>query len=129
MTRMVRVRPTTVVNVRTAARDEWDVYIGRAVSRARDPRCRVASIFANPWRAGRECPTAEDACDRYEALMRRRLEHGESIDGAGWCPPEWWARALRSLSGKRLGCWCHPDPCHGHVLVTLIDELVAEGGA
>lgn len=27
--------------------------------------------------------------------------------------------ALGELAGKRLGCWCHPKACHGHVLVEL----------
>ena len=27
--------------------------------------------------------------------------------------------ALDELTGKTLGCWCHPEPCHGDVLVEL----------
>jgi hypothetical protein len=27
---------------------------------------------------------------------------------------------LAELSGKTLGCWCAPDPCHGDVLVSLM---------
>ena len=30
---------------------------------------------------------------------------------------------LNLLKGKRLGCWCAPEPCHGDVLVELIEEL------
>ena len=29
---------------------------------------------------------------------------------------------LEKLSGKRLGCWCHPEPCHGDILVELFCE-------
>lgn len=29
--------------------------------------------------------------------------------------------ALPELKGKRLGCWCHPLPCHGDVLAELAD--------
>jgi len=29
---------------------------------------------------------------------------------------------LRELEGKVLGCWCHPLPCHGDVLLELLDE-------
>lgn len=29
--------------------------------------------------------------------------------------------ALHELKGKRLGCWCHPAPCHGQVLARLAD--------
>jgi hypothetical protein len=28
---------------------------------------------------------------------------------------------LHTLRGKRLGCWCKPLPCHGDILVELID--------
>ena len=31
--------------------------------------------------------------------------------------------SLGELEGKTLGCWCHPDPCHGHVLVDLVSEM------
>ena len=101
---------TTIVNVRT---DEFDVYIGRAVRRARDPRCRVASCYANPYRIGRD-RTRETALVEYETLWRRRL--------AGTSRHLWLGR-LRALRGKRLGCWCAPKPCHGDVLIKLLLEF------
>ncbi len=30
--------------------------------------------------------------------------------------------ALPELKGKRLGCWCTPLPCHGDVLIELLEE-------
>ncbi len=30
--------------------------------------------------------------------------------------------SLHKLKGKRLGCWCHPDKCHGDILVELLEE-------
>ena len=32
-------------------------------------------------------------------------------------------RDLHELKGKTLGCWCHPKPCHGDVLVELVNEI------
>ncbi len=29
---------------------------------------------------------------------------------------------LHELQGKELGCWCHPDRCHGDVLIKLMNE-------
>lgn len=29
---------------------------------------------------------------------------------------------IEELRGKVLGCWCHPEPCHGHILVRLLNE-------
>lgn len=30
--------------------------------------------------------------------------------------------SLHELKGKELGCWCHPDKCHGDVLIALFNE-------
>jgi hypothetical protein len=35
--------------------------------------------------------------------------------------PEMVAKARQELKGKVLGCWCAPKPCHGDVLVELVD--------
>lgn len=29
---------------------------------------------------------------------------------------------IEELRGKRLGCWCKPQPCHGDVLVKILRE-------
>lgn len=29
---------------------------------------------------------------------------------------------LKTLKGKRLGCYCAPKPCHGDVLVELVNK-------
>lgn len=101
---------TTVVNVKT---DEFDVYIGRGMSRAKDVRCRAGSLFANPY------PIHENgiqlALRTFQELMRGRLADKE------YGPV--WREQLLVLRGKRLGCWCAPERCHGDVLVKLIEEL------
>lgn len=33
--------------------------------------------------------------------------------------PHLWTK-LPELKDKVLGCWCHPEPCHGHVLQELV---------
>lgn len=30
---------------------------------------------------------------------------------------------LHELKRKVLGCWCHPEPCHGDVLIKMIKKL------
>jgi hypothetical protein len=32
---------------------------------------------------------------------------------------------LETLRGKKLGCWCAPEPCHGNVLENLLAESAA----
>lgn len=29
--------------------------------------------------------------------------------------------SLEELRGKTLGCWCHPEKCHGDVLIELLN--------
>jgi hypothetical protein len=91
---------TRVVDFR---REPYDVYIGRA-----SPRHGLArSKWHNPFRVGRD-GTRLEVIAKYEAYLRGR--------------PDLMA-ALHELRGKRLGCWCHPRPCHGDVLARLADEL------
>ena len=33
---------------------------------------------------------------------------------------------LKTLKGKILGCWCKPKPCHGDVLVKLIQKYYSD---
>lgn len=30
---------------------------------------------------------------------------------------------IEELRGKRLGCWCYPKPCHGDVLIEMLEQL------
>jgi len=107
----------TVVNVRkselkkrgVADLIEWSgrpgsLYIGRAMPYV--PGADVASRWANPFSVERH---GRGRClEMYEARVR---ENREGL----------WD-ALDELAGKELGCWCCPEPCHGDVLVRLLDE-------
>lgn len=99
---------TTVVNIK--AREPFDVYIGRRSLRAKDPRCRVASPWANrPLEKGQ---TREQSISDFERRLRWNLEQMPSL-----------REQLLALRGKRLGCWCKPEACHGDVLVRVIEEI------
>jgi len=98
---------TRVVNLRT---EDFDAYIGRAVNRAKDPRCHKASIWANPFKPTSSMAPAQ-AIARYREHITRLLDER----------PELRAELMK-LKGKRLGCWCKPGPCHGDVLVELIEK-------
>lgn len=91
---------TTVVHVNDPA--GYDVYIGRAV-----PRRRLReSVFANPFKIGKD-GTREEVIEQHRAWLLSQ--------------PELVERARRELKGKRLGCWCAPEACHGDVLVEICD--------
>jgi len=34
---------------------------------------------------------------------------------------------VRQMNGRRLFCWCAPQPCHGNVYVRLAAELIQQG--
>lgn len=76
-------------------KEPYDVYIGRP------------SKWGNPYVIGKD-GTREEVIKKYE-------EHVRSS--------KILMRALPSLEGKVLGCWCPPRPCHGEVLIKLLEEL------
>lgn len=30
--------------------------------------------------------------------------------------------SLDELKNRELGCWCYPEPCHGDILIKLLNE-------
>ena len=119
----------TLVNVRSGA--EFDVYIGRPSFRAKDERCRVGSIWGNPF-----------VGERDKAVRDYRMRHIRLLLLAGgpvpfWCEDvygndhksaAWWGEQLDLLRGKRLGCWCSPEPCHGDAIIEAVKRRM-EGEA
>ena len=103
------VTTTTVVRLRRqkdgTILQDCDVYIGR--------QCTMGgwnlkqSKWHNPFKVGRDCKTVEECVAKYEAHVRSK--------------PELMA-SLPELRSKRCGCWCKPKPCHGDVLVKLVNE-------
>src|SRR5262245_45541659 len=96
---MTTLHPPMVVHChgrRTAGSDY--VYVGRP------------SAWGNPYRIG---PDGDRAA--VIAQYRRYL----------WRRKDLLAR-LPELTGKRLGCWCHPQPCHAAVLIAAWWALVAQ---
>lgn len=87
---------TTVVNVRNGG--VCDIYVGRP------------SPWGNPFVANRD-GTREEVIEKYRTWLARR--------------PDLIAR-LGELQGKRLGCWCHPLPCHADILAELADAQHAQ---
>ena len=92
---------TCVVHVE---RDLYDVYIGRGLC----PTTGTRGAWGNPW-SKRE--HGERVClERFLAMI------GECVED-----PQWRARATRALQGQILGCWCHPELCHGDILARVVD--------
>ena len=101
---------TTVVNIKHCADFDPksninDVYIGRF------HRSKYGfypkSKWHNPFKIG-EDGTREEVLKTYRSYVLTRSDLMSS---------------LHELKGKRLGCWCKPEACHGDILVELVDQL------
>lgn len=95
---------TTVVNIKT---DEYDVYIGRP-GRGQD------GYFGNPFIL---MPWQK----RGATLEVYRQYFYDKIK----IFPE-FKRRVHELKGKRLGCFCAPEPCHGDIIAEYLNNLPDE---
>lgn len=106
-----------VANLRTLgfeSFEEWlgqptSIYIGRRVAYVKGT---FNSQWANPFTL-KEYERGE-ALGLYENHLRERLEDLPSTK----------LEILR-MEGKQLGCWCHPEECHGDIIVKVFEELKA----
>lgn len=91
----------TVVN---KYKEEYDVYIGRG------------SLWGNPFSHLPETKADYLVSDRDEAVAMYREYLWHQLD-QGFITRD----NLRSLHGKRLGCFCKPKSCHGDVIVKAVE--------
>lgn len=90
------VKSTRIVNRKT---ENFDVYIGRGTP------------LGNPFSAA--------TMGRLKAIEAYHKHYLPALRAQGRITDEY----LRSLKGKRLGCSCKPQPCHGDKLVEIIEAL------
>lgn len=72
--------------------ERFDVYIGRS------------GPFGNPFEIGVD-GTRKEVIEKYRRWVRTQPELLEQLE---------------TLRDKVLGCWCHPKPCHGDVIVEIL---------
>jgi hypothetical protein len=85
---------TKVVNKKEST---FDVYIGRG------------SSFGNPFKVGKD-GTRKEVIEKYREWFYKKLRN------------ERFSREVNKLRGKRLGCFCKPEPCHGDVIVEYLEK-------
>jgi len=71
-----------------------------------DIRIDRASKWGNPFHIGEG--TREEVIQQYREWI---MEQPQLL------------KEISTLQGKRLGCWCSPNTCHGDVLVELADGI------
>lgn len=80
-------------------KETYDVYIGRP------------SKWGNPF----NLTDPNNRLERFEVIRKYRewiLTQPKLLADLG------------ELEGKTLGCWCAPKPCHGDVLIELVNERI-----
>lgn len=91
---------------------EEHVYIGKKgaifINGVRFPL--YDSIWANPYKIS-ENQSREKVLELYSEYVEKNIESNNLII------PE-----LLKLKGKKLGCWCRPECCHGDILIKLIKK-------
>jgi hypothetical protein len=92
---------TVVVNIK---KEPFDVYIGRA-GRGED------GYFGNPFRIGHGI-SLEDAVKRFQKYFAERIQKDSEFK-----------RRILALKGKRLGCFCKPNACHGDVIAEWLNKM------
>ena len=75
-------------------KEKYDIYIGRP------------SKWGNPFEVGKD-GTRKEVIEKYKKYI---LSNKKLLN------------SLYELEGKTLGCWCKPKPCHGDILVDLINK-------
>lgn len=79
------------------------IYIGR--DQTRFIKGATGSKWANPF------PVKKYGRDRCLELYRDYIKSNPEL-----------MNSLGELEGKILGCWCAPEPCHGDILIELLEE-------
>ena len=98
--------PTVVVNIRR--NEAYDVYIGRPNPRV--PKSHWGE-WGNPFTIGPD-GTRDEVITKFREYLFERLRTDENL----------WEEMHTQLGGKRLGCFCAPEPCHGYVYAEIVDQ-------
>lgn len=109
---------TTNCNIKN---EKCEVYCGRGQGNYNDPfLCPIEANgwLGNPVAIGRKCPICEQThkdggstLPCYEAYLISRLATDSDF-----------RTAFHKLKGKKLGCFCKPNPCHTDVMIKYLDN-------
>ena len=108
------IRPKGYHNLREWMEDEQNVYIGRKgvvfIDKQRYPKTH--SPFYNPFKVNKD-GTRKEVIAKYKIYITEKLKNDEHL-----------VQELMKLKDKNLGCWCFPEPCHGNVLLELLQTNI-----
>jgi len=99
---MAKGSKTIVINIKNYPKKDY-IYIGRG------------SPFGNPYVIGKD-GDRDEVIKKYERDFHKKIKN------------ERFKRAVLSLKGKKLGCFCKPEKCHGDIIVQYLEGGVAKNG-
>lgn len=80
-------------------KEQYDVYIGRP------------SIYGNPFQIGKD-GNRQDVVNKFRNYFYTKIEFDENFK-----------KQVLTLRGKRLGCFCKPNECHGDIICEYLNKL------
>ena len=105
-------------NLKEWINDENNIYIGRERvvliknNNGKNERFpKVKSIFSNPFKIGKN-GNREEVIKKYKKYLIEKLKNDLIF-----------RKEFIKLKGKNLGCWCHPEKCHGDVLLKILKKV------
>ncbi len=102
-------------NLKEWCADPNNVYIGRPgivfIDGKRYPAAKDC-LWGNPFKVSTDGSDRDAIVDQYYVYIKAKVQSDSKM-----------AEELRNLHGKKLGCWCHPEKCHGDALVKLYSEM------
>ena len=113
------IREEGYTDLKNWTEDPNNVYIGRAgivfIKNKDNPEKKErypkqSSKWCNPFKIGKACKTREESINLFKKHITELIE-GDPVK-----------YNLEELRGKNLGCWCHPESCHGDVLLELLSN-------
>ena len=88
---------TRVVNVRTYQSKDY-VLVDRRTA------------FGNPFKIGIH-GTRHEVCKKYRKYFYQKIEDDPQFE-----------QEVLALAGCILGCWCHPEECHAHIIADYLNH-------
>ncbi len=85
-----------MIRVVNLRKEKYDVYIGRG------------SKWGNPFKIGKD-GNREEVIAKYEKYIMNS---------------PYLIISLKELKNKTLGCFCKPLPCHGDILIKLVNSNI-----
>ena len=111
---VIKIRPEYNNLLEWTKNKDDNVYIGRKgvvfIDGVRFPL--YDSMWANPYKITTEPEQSRELVLKlYSTYIEKKLESDTNL-----------VDELLKLKGKKLGCWCKPECCHGDILIKMIKK-------